>query len=206
MTNSGRVTLLRWGGFSALAFVVLFVALLAITFVAGGPEWTGWTPLFSVAVCFYVVVLLAGDELLEPTHYALTRIGSAFGLLLVVVLFVEIAAWGGDRLLLSSGFEPTEAQLSPMIALFTSTHELAIWFHGIWITCWGLVLVRLEGRASLTGWIMIAFGASYAVYYLLLRLGSGQAEVAHTTGHVALIVSHWLLGLMLLDPSRARAS
>ena len=206
MPSSGRETLLRWGGISSLIFVLLFTALLAITFAVGGPEWSGWTPLFSIAVCFYVVVLLGGDELLTSTHYALARIGSAFGLLLLVVLFAEIAAWGADRVMLRSGFEPTGGQPSPMIALFTSTHVLAIWFHGIWITCWGLVLLKLEGRARLTGWLMVAFGASYAIYYLLLRLGSSQAEIAHTTGHVALITSHSLLGLILLDSSRDRAA
>ncbi|HSM17698.1 MAG TPA: hypothetical protein VK845_11985 [Gemmatimonadales bacterium] len=194
-------TLLRWGAVSTFAAVIVFVVMLVVTQVEGGLDWAAWVPTFSIFTCLYVVFLLAGYEYLAPSHGAHAKLGLGFGLLLIVVLFAEIAAWSADRML--SAITTGDAALSPMLALFNSTHVLAIWFHGLWLAFWGAAFVQMSGRARLVGGLMLAFAASYSVYYLLLRLGyPSEAEWAHTTGHVFMVISHWLLGLMMLKASR----
>ena len=45
----------------------------------------------------------------------------------------------------------------------------------------------------------------YAVYYMLVRLGMpDEGEWAHTAGHIALILSHWMLVGVLLAASKER--
>jgi hypothetical protein len=110
-------SLLKWGGICTFAAMILFAAMLVVIQVTGGLEWTAWTPVFSIFICLYVVVLLAAYDYLATTHYALARIGFACGLLLMVVLFIEVAAWGADRMLLRSSSTPPDAELSPMLAL-----------------------------------------------------------------------------------------
>ena len=200
-------SLLKWGAICTFAAMILFAAMLVVIQVTGGLEWTAWTPVFSIFICLYVVVLLAAYDYLATTHYALARIGFAFGLLLMVVLFIEVAAWGADRMLLRSSSTPPDAELSPMLALFNSTHVLAIWFHGLWMAFWGAAFIRLPGKAKAVGVLMIAFAVFYSVYYLLLRLGDAVlAELAHSSGHVAMLISHWLLGMLLLEAARAPKS
>ena len=200
-------TLLRWGGFCAFAWVVLFAVLIVVSMAMGGPNWAAWIPLFSVVICLYVVILLAGYDYLAKANYALARIGFAFGLLLIVVLFAEVAAWGAERMILRSDPGASEAVLSPMLALFNSTHTLAIWFHGLWMGFWGAAFIRHPGKSKITGALMLLFALFYSIYYLLLRLGNSTlAEGAHSSGQVALLVSHWLLGMLLLEASRLRES
>ncbi len=196
-------SLMKWGAVCAFVWVPLFAGMLAATIVMDGLEWRAWIPVFSVVICLYVVILLAVYDYLAQTHYTLAKIGFAFGLLLMVVLFAEVAAWGADRMLKGSGASVSGEELSPMLALFNSTHVLAIWFHGIWMGLWGAAFIRLPGKAKITGALMLLFAALYSVYYLLLRLGeTALAETAHSSGHVALLISHWLLGMLLLEASK----
>jgi hypothetical protein len=198
--------LLKSGGVCAFALVILFAAILVVTKVTGGSAWRAWVPAFSIFICLYVVVLLAAYDYLKETDYALARIGFAFGLLLIVVLFAEVAAWGADQMMLREGFTATGTQLSPMLALFTSTHTLAIWFHGLWMGLWGAALIRHSGKAKVAGALMLLFAFLYSIFYLLLRLGSPLAELAHSGGSVALLISHWLLGMLLLEASKRQTS
>ena len=196
-------SLMKWGGICTFAAVILFAAMLVINQVTGGLEWTAWIPFFSIFICLYVIVLLAANDYLSKTHYALARIGSAFGLLLIVVLFAEVAAWGAHRMIQRSVSTTAGAQLSPMLALFNSTHSLAIWFHGIWMGFWGAAFIRLPGKAKVTGVLMLLFALLYSIYYVLFRLGDAAlAELAHSSGHVAMLISHWLLGMLLLEASK----
>jgi hypothetical protein len=177
--------------------------MLIVIKVTGGLEWRAWIPVFSIIICLYVIILLAAYDYLEKTHYALARIGFAFGILLMVVLFAEVAAWGAERMILRAGSSAEETELSPMLALFNSSHVLAIWFHGLWMGFWGAAFVRLPGKARVIGVLMLLFAGFYLVYYLLLRLGdSALAELAHSSGHVALLISHWLLGMVFIEASK----
>ena len=125
--------LFRWGGVTAIVWVIVFTAMLAVTFLAGGIEWAAWIPTFSIVICLYVILLVSASEYVAKFDYPLARIGYMFGLLLMVVLFAEVAAWGTDRMITSSGEGGEEEELSSMLALFNSTHTLAIWFHGLWM-------------------------------------------------------------------------
>ncbi len=197
-------SLLKWGGFCAFALVILFAAMDVVIEVTGGLQWKAWVPVFSIIICLYVIVLLAAYDFVKKTHYALARIGFAFGLLLIVVLFAEVAAWGADRMILRSGSTAVGAELSPMLALFSSTHTLAIWFHGLWMGFWGAAFIRLPGKARVAGALMLLFALLYSIDYLLLRLGDAALEkVVHSLGHVALLISHWLLGMLLVQASKA---
>ncbi len=197
-------TFLRWGGICTFASMIVFVALLVVSQIQGGLEWPLWTAVFSVFICLYTVVLFAGYDFVATSHYALARSGFAFGLLLIVVLFVEVAAWGGDRMLINSGSTPAGTELSPLLALFNSTHTLAIWFHGLWMALWGTALVRLPGKSRASGALMLLFAVFYSFYYLLLRLGEPElGEMAHSAGHVAMVLSHVLFGLLLMEASKS---
>jgi len=191
--------LFKWGGYCAFAWVVVFAGMLAVVRM----DSAAWIPVFSAVICLYVVILLAAYDYLARVQYALARIGFVFGLLLIVVLCAEVAAWGADRMILREDPRATGSSLSPMLALFNSTHTLAIWFHGLWLGLWGAAFVRLHGREKLVGWLLLLFALFYSIYYLLLRLGHpALAEMAHSAGHLALLVSHWLLGMLLLQASR----
>ncbi len=199
-------TFLRWGGICTFASMIVFVGMLVVTRIQGGLEWPLWTAVFSVFICLYVVVLFAGYDFLSTSHYALARTGFAFGLLLIVVLFAEVAAWGADRMLINSGSTPPGTELSPMLALFNSTHTLAIWFHGLWMALWGTALVKMPGKARASGAVMLVFALFYSIYYLLLRLGEpALGEMAHSAGHVAMVISHVLLALLLIEASKSPA-
>lgn len=199
-------TFLRWGGICTFASMIVFVGMLVVTRIQGGLEWPLWTAVFSVFICLYVVVLFAGYDFLSTSHYALARTGFAFGLLLIVVLFAEVAAWGADRMLINSGSTPPGTKLSPMLALFNSTHTLAIWFHGLWMALWGTALVKMPGKARASGAVMLVFALFYSIYYLLLRLGEpALGEMAHSAGHVAMVISHVLLALLLIEASKSPA-
>ena len=200
MIDQTDKTLLRWGGLSTYLLVIAFVALLVGSRVFGAREWALWVPLFSFVICLWVCLLLAAHNYLKQFHYALTTIGSAFGALLIVVLFAEVAAWSADKML-----PPADdgGATSPLLALFYSTHSLAIWFHALWLTFWGAVLARREGREKTIGIMFFAFAGCYAVYYTLVRLGlPEEGEWAHTAGHVALVLSHWMLAGVLLGASK----
>ena len=197
-------TLLRWGGYSTYLLVIAFVALLLGSRVFGAREWTLWVPLFSVVICLWVCLLLAAHDYMRQFHYALTTIGSAFGALLIVVLFAEVAAWGADKMLPPADDADVT---SPLMALFASTHSLAIWFHALWLAFWGAVLVRRLGREKIIGIMFFAFVGCYAVYYALVRLGlPEQGGWAHTAGHVALVSSHWMLAGVLLGASKEQST
>ena len=179
-------SLLRWGGICAFSSVIVLAIIDVTSKVTGGIEWTAFIPVFSIFICLYVIVLLAAYDYLAKTHYGPARIGFAFGLLLIVVLFVEVAALGADQM-----------------ALFASTHTLAIWFHALWMAFWGAAFVRLPGKAKVTGALMLLFTGLYSISYLMHRLGDAAlANLAHDLGHVPLLISHWLLGSLLLKASK----
>ena len=102
MTREDNRVLLKWGGICTYLSVVAFVALVGASMIIGGLAWKLWLPLFSIVICLWVIVLLAGYEYLKKTHNALAKIGAAFGALLIVVLFAEVAAWGADRMVLKA--------------------------------------------------------------------------------------------------------
>ena len=69
---------------------------------------------------------------------------------------------------------------------------------------WGAAFIRLPGKAKVIGALMLFFAGLYSVYYVLLRLGDpALAELAHSAGYIPLIISHWLLGMLLLEASKA---
>jgi len=180
--------------------VIAFIALLVGSRAFGMREWVLWVPLFSVVICLWVCLLLAAHNYLKQFHNALTSIGSAFGALLIVVLFAEVAAWSADKMLLPAS---DGGAISPLFALFYTTHSLAIWFHALWLTFWGAVLARRDGREKTIGRMFFVFAGCYAVYYMLVRLGlPDEGEWAHTAGHIALILSHWMLAGVLLAASK----
>ena len=200
MIDQTDKTLLRWGGLSTYLLVIAFIALLVGSRVFGALAWALWVPLFSVVICLWLCLLLAAHDYLKRFHSALTTIGSAFGALLIVVLFAEVAAWSADKMLPPADDGGT---ISPLFALFYTTHSLAIWFHALWLTFWGAVLVCREGREKTIGILFFAFAGCYAVYYMLVRLGlPEEGEWAHTAGHIALILSHWMLAGVLLGASK----
>ena len=60
---------------------------------------------------------------------------------------------------------------------------------------------------KIIGIMFFVFVGCYAVYYALLRLGlPEQGEWAHTTGHVALVSSHWMLAGVLLGASKEQSA
>ena len=200
MIDQTDKTLLRWGGLSTYILVIAFIALLVGTRAFGAREWALWVPLFSVVICLWVCLLLAAHNYLKQFHNALTTIGSAFGALLIIVLFAEVAAWSADKML-----PPVDdgGATSPLLALFESTHSLAIWFHALWLTFWGAVLARREGRQKTIGIMFFAFAGCYAVYYALVRLGlPEEGEWAHTAGHFALVLALQMLAGVLLGASK----
>ena len=198
-----KLSLLRWGGISALLCVLILV-ILDIMYLMRGELGTAFSPMFSVFVCLYVVVLLAGRDYIIKDNYALAQIGGAFGFLLIFVLFAEIAAFGANQMILrADNYNDQIELLSPMMALFTSTHVLAIWFHGLWMTFWGFAFFGLSGRKKITGGLMLTFAAFYIIYYVLIRVGNSElADIVHFAGHVPLFISHWLLGIVLLESSK----
>jgi len=203
MINQTDKTLLRWGSLSTYLLVIAFIALLVGSRAFGMREWVLWVPLFSVIICLWVCLLLAAHNYLKQFHNALTTIGSAFGALLIVVLFAEVAAWSADKMLPPAN---DGGAISPLFALFYTTHSLAIWFHALWLTFWGAVLARRDGREKTIGRMFFAFAGCYAVYYMLVRLGlPEEGEWAHSAGHIALILSHWMLAGVLLGASKEQS-
>ena len=200
---TAKATLMRWGAYSTFAAMIVFVGMLIMIQVKGGLDWPGWIPWFCVFTCLYVGFLIAGYEYLAETHFAHARVGFAFGVLLIIVLFVEVAAWSANRMLQAADAASGGDGLVPMIALYTGTHSLAIWFHGLWFGFWGAAFIRMTGRARVVGGLMLAFAAFYLVFYVLLRISyAAQAEWAHSAGHICMVISNWLLGLMMLKASR----
>ena len=57
-----------------------------------------------------------------------------------------------------------------------------------------------------SGAVMLVFALFYSIYYLLLRLGEpALGEMAHSAGHVAMVISHVLLALLLIEASKSPA-
>jgi len=132
-SRKNKLSLLRWGGISAFLCVPILAGLDIMNLMR--VDLGTVLPVFSVFLCLYVIVLLAGRDYIIKDKYALAQIGGAFGFLLIVVLFAEIAALGANQMILRADDSSDQIELlSPMMALSNSTHVLAIWFHGLWMT------------------------------------------------------------------------
>lgn len=214
-------SLMKWGGICTFVFVLLFTASALLLLVSQGipsrpPTMSEWAatltggvwrlfiPLFSVAMCLYVVVAIAAYDYLATTHYAVARIGLGFAVLLIIVVFLEIAVLGAGKIIAQSSISEVESQLFPVFAKFGTLHILAAWFHGLWLFFWGLGFVRNSGMERTIGAFLLAFSFLYLLYYLLIRVGNTMyAELTHSAGHVAMIVSHLLLGMVLINASKS---
>ena len=201
MTGKG---LLRWGGISALCFVVLFTISIGAYGVTGGLAFRAWVPLFSSLVCFLVVATLAGYEYLAKSQYSLARIGLGFAALALVMLFLEAAVWGADRMVRRAEAPAVAPELTHLLALFNSLHMMVLWFMGLWEALWGAGFIRLSGRAKAVG-VPLLLGAGFnGVDYLLARLGVAGAFVDywHLGSQMMLLAAFTMLGLLLLRVAR----
>lgn len=196
--------LLKWGGISALAFVVLFSISIATYWVTGGLEFRAWVPLFSSLTCFLLVATLAGYEYLSKFHYSLARGGLAFAALAILVLFLEAAVWGADRMVVRSESLTVQPELTHLRALFSSLHLMVLWFIGIWMAFWGAGFVRLSGRGKAVGVLMVLVTGFNSVDYLLARLGQTDlfVDLWHLAGQITLMSAFTMLGLLLLEAAR----
>ena len=208
--------LMKWGGVTAFLFVALFVLSSCLALLAQGlpsdppstlewaevltsAPWRAFVPVFSIAMCLLVVVAAASYRFLTRLHPSLATVGLAFGVLLIVIVFVEIAVFGAAGAIAGSDDGEMENRLAPLQALLGGLHTLAIWFHGLWLGVWGLGFLKLRGRTRLIGVLLLSFSGIYATYYGLLRVGNlVAAELTHLVGHSALVVSHLLLGMVLV--------
>jgi len=196
--------LLRWGGVSALVFVTLLSISIITFWITGGIEFRAWVPLFSTIACFLLVATVAGYDYLAKSHYALARIGFAFGALSVLTFFLEAAVWGADRMVLRAGTAPIQGELTPQLALFNSLHMMVLWLIAIWMSFWGAGFVRIPGKGKLAGTFMLLVGPFHLVDYVLARLGHTGLfiDLWHLGGQISLLSSFGLLGLLLIETSK----
>jgi hypothetical protein len=201
MPNTG---LFKWGGISALCFVGLFTTSIAAYWVTGGIAFRAWVPLFSSLVCFLLVATLAGYEHLAKSHYALARIGLGFALLAIVMLFLEAAVWGADRMVRRADPAVVQPEPTHLLALFSSLHMMVLWFIGIWMALWGVAFFQLAGGAKAVGVPMMLVAGFNAVDYVLARLGVAGTfvEFWHLGGQVMLLTAFTMLGLLLIRMTR----
>jgi hypothetical protein len=183
---------LKWGGISAIVFVILAGA----GYVFGGPESRWFVPLFSLTLVFRLIAALAGYELIAKTQRGLARVGLGFAFLAITMMFLEAAVWGARN---SSGVNQAD-----MIALFDSMHLMVLWFVALWVLCWGVAFVQASGAARALGALFI-----FHVFVNLLRYSTIQFEfsgvivgISKVIGPVTLLGTYLLLGYVLLTASR----
>ena len=190
MNNSN---FLRWGAISA----IVFVFVQGTDYVAGGPAFWGFVPLFSLALIFRLIAALAAYELLVKTHYGLARIGLGFAFLAIMMMFLEAAVWGARG--------ATGVNEADMVALFNSMHLMVLWFVALWVFFWGLAFVQNSGVARALGALLI-----FHVFVNLLRYSTIQFEVGEVIskisgviGPITLLGTYLLLSLVLYKASQA---
>jgi hypothetical protein len=199
---------MRLGGVCAFVFVVLFTISIAAYWITGGLEFRAWVPLFSSLVCFWLVATIAVYDYLTKAEYALARVGFGFAIISVVILFLEAAVWGADQMILRTSTPEQQPALTQLGALFTSLHLMVLWSIAIWYALWGVGFLRLAGKAKFAGTAMILVAGFHMGDYLLYRAGEmGQfAEFWHLGSQGFNLIAYSLLGLLLLEASRAKAS
>jgi hypothetical protein len=200
--------LMRMGSISAFAFVVLFTISIATYHVTGGLDFRAWVPLFSSLVCFWFVAAIAAFDYLRKANYALAKVGFGFAFISIVILFLEAAVWGADRMILRASLPEPQPTLTELGALFTSLHLMVLWFIAIWYALWGAGFLRLEGKAKLIGVAMILVAGFHMGDYLLFRIGeTGQlAEFWHLGSQGFNLIAYIFLGFLLLEESRTTTS
>ena len=196
--------LLRWGGLSAHAAVALLVISIASYWITGGLEFRAWVPLFSAFACFLLVASVATYEYLAQHQYSLARAGAGFAALSILTFFLEAAVWGADRMVLRDSATVGSDGLSPLLALFNSLHMMVLWFIAIWMILWGVGLIRVPGKAKLTGVFMCLLAGFHMVDYALARLGQAglAVELWHLGSQAMLLSAFTTLGFLLGEVSR----
>ncbi len=197
--------LMKWGGLSALVFVVLLAISIATGWVTGaGISFRAWVPLWCTLLCFLVVAALAGYDYLTQSHYALARIGMGFAALTVIIFFLEGAVWGADRIVLRAEAPSVEPGLTHLLALFNSLHAMVFWFVALWLGVWGAGFVQLQGKAKVAGVLMLMKIPTNMLDYTFLRLGKTglSLDLYHLGSQVILLSAFAMLGLVLLEASR----
>jgi len=199
-------SLMKWGGLSAFAFVVLFTISIAMYWVTGGLDFRAWVPLFSGLVCFWFIASIAAYDYLKTAEYALARVGFGFALMSVAILFLEAVVWGADRIVLRTTLSDPQPEVTELGALFSSLHHTVLWFIGIWYTFWGLGFLRMTGKAKIVGAAMLTNAGLHIGDYLFVRISETGpfVEVWHLGAQVSNLVAYSFLGLLLLEVSRAQ--
>jgi len=199
-------SLMKWGGFSAFAFVALFTISIATYWVTGGLEFRAWVPLFSSLVCFWFVASIAAYDYLKAEKYALARVGFGFALMSFVILFLEAIVWGADRIVLRTTHANPPPEVTELSALFASLHHTVLWFIGIWYALWGLGFFGLKGKAKIVGVAMLTNAGLHIGDYLFVRIGETGpfVEIWHLGAQVSNLVAYAFLGMVLLGVSRAK--
>jgi hypothetical protein len=199
-------SLMRWGGLSAFAFVVLFTISIAAFWVTGGLEFRAWVPLFSSVVCFWFIASIAAYDYLKTAEYALARIGFGFALMSVIILFLEAVVWGADRIVLRIAPSNPQSEVTELGALFASLHHAVLWFIGIWYALWGIAFFRMKGKAKIVGAAMLLIAGLNIGDYLFVRMSETGllVEAWHLGGQVSNLVAYSFLGLLLLEESRRK--
>jgi len=96
-----------------------------------------------------------------------------------------------------------ETQLSVIVNLLGGLHILAIWFWALFPFFWGLAFIKLGGNNKTIGYLFLATTVFASLYYIFLRIGSiWTADFTHLLGHIAWIVSHFFLALVLTAESK----
>jgi len=212
--------LMKWGGICAFAFVVLFIVWAAMLWITQGipsqmPTVSDWADtlagsvsrisviLFSIFMCFYVVVAYATYDYLRKTSYGLSRIGFGFAVLWIITVFIVTSIFAAGKIIVLSGAPGFEAQLFAIMALAGGLHIYAIWFWALFPFLWGMAFVKLEGKNKIVGILFLVVAFLAVLYYAFLRAGNiWIAEFTHLLGHIAFIVSHFFLAMVLIAASK----
>jgi hypothetical protein len=209
--------LLKWGGICALIFMVLFIVWGVIYWTSQGissqipkvNEWAGILSgsvsrisvvLFSIFMCFYVIAAYATYDYLLKTSYTFSRIGFAFVLLWIIIVFIKTGIIAAGNLIVLSAVPDFATQLSILMVLYSSFHILAIWFWALFPFFWALAFIKLRGNDKIVGVLFLVLSILAILYYIFFRIGNiWIAEIIHLVGHVVFAISNFFLALVLLE-------
>ncbi len=197
--------LLKWGGISAHASVVLLTISIVSFWVTGGLEFRAWVPLFSTFACFLLIATLATYDYLAKSQYPLARAGLGFAALSIITFFLEAAVWGADRMVLRVTDTAAPGELTPLLAVFNSLHMMVLWLIAIWMALWGIGFLRVPGKGRVAGTFMVLVAGFHMVDYLLARLGQTGllVDLWHLGSQFMFLSAFTTLGLLLIEASRA---